>query len=147
MQPFSYEVLHKDEGSSARLGVLHTAHGDIPTPVFMPVGTAGAVKAMPAEWLEDLERGIILANTYHLYLRPGHERIAETRRTASIHVMETGDTDRQRRLSGVQPQGVAPNQEEGVHFRSHLDGSLTFPDAGEGYRYPARTGIGYRHGV
>ena len=52
---FSFEVLHKDAGTNARRGVLHTAHGDVATPVFMPVGTAGAVKAMPAEWLDALE--------------------------------------------------------------------------------------------
>lgn len=71
MGNFGFEVLHKEEGSSARLGVLHTPHGDVPTPVFMPVGTAAAVKAMPAEWLEQLGTSLILANTYHLYLRPG----------------------------------------------------------------------------
>ena len=72
---FGFEVLHKDARTGARRGVLHTPHGDIQTPVFMPVGTAGAVKAMPTESLEALDARIILANTYHLYLRPGHERI------------------------------------------------------------------------
>ena len=68
---FGFEVLHKDAGTGARRGVLHTAHGDVATPVFMPVGTAGAVKAMPNESLEALDARIILANTYHLYLAPG----------------------------------------------------------------------------
>src|SRR5688500_2454728 len=64
-------------GSRARAGVLHTAHGDIPTPVFMPVGTAGAVKAMSPRGLSEAGARIILGNTYHLYLRPGTELIAE----------------------------------------------------------------------
>ena len=72
---FAFEVLQKDSATAARLGLLHTSHGDVQTPVFMPVGTAGAVKALPHEWLEDLDAQIILANTYHLYLRPGHERL------------------------------------------------------------------------
>ena len=72
---FSFEVLQKDSGTSARLGMIRTAHGDVQTPVFMPVGTAGAVKAMPHEWLEMLDAQIILANAYHLYLRPGHALI------------------------------------------------------------------------
>ena len=73
---FGFEVLHKDARTGARRGVLHTAHGDVATPVFMPVGTGGAVKAMSNESLEALDARVILANTYHLYLRPGHERVA-----------------------------------------------------------------------
>ncbi len=76
LQMFGFEVLRKDKSSAARLGVLHTAHGDVETPVFMPVGTAATVKALPHEWLEAMNCGIVLANTYHLYLRPGHEGIA-----------------------------------------------------------------------
>jgi queuine tRNA-ribosyltransferase len=72
---FGFEILHRDTRTNARCGVLHTAHGDVPTPVFMPVGTAGAVKAISNDSLEALNACIILANTYHLYLRPGHERI------------------------------------------------------------------------
>ena len=67
-----FDLLHKDNGSEARAGVLHTAHGDIETPIFMPVGTVGSVKAvqMP-ELVTDIKAQIILGNTYHLYLRPG----------------------------------------------------------------------------
>src|SRR5512135_1115086 len=79
---FEFEITHRDSATAARLGVIHTAHGDIDTPVFMPVGTSATVKALPHEWLEDLDARIVLANTYHLYLRPGHERI---RRLGGLH--------------------------------------------------------------
>ena len=72
---FSFRVLARDKKTHARLGMLQTGRGEIETPVFMPVGTAGTVKAMPQEFLEDLNIQIILANTYHLYLRPGEEVI------------------------------------------------------------------------
>ncbi|PYV09315.1 MAG: tRNA guanosine(34) transglycosylase Tgt, partial [Acidobacteria bacterium] len=73
---FRFEVVARDGATAARRGILSTPHGAVETPVFMPVGTIGAVKALPHDWLEDLGTQIILANTYHLYLRPGHERIA-----------------------------------------------------------------------
>src|SRR5216684_3760797 len=72
---FRFEVL-KTDPSGARLGRLTTPHGVVETPVFMPVGTAGTVKGLTQESLEDLGVGILLANTYHLYLRPGHELIS-----------------------------------------------------------------------
>jgi len=72
---FSFEVTALDAATSARLGTLRTGHEEVPTPVFMPVGTGGTVKALPHEWLEALDARVILANTYHLYLRPGPERI------------------------------------------------------------------------
>ena len=74
---FRFDVIHKDRGSAARMGILRTPHGEVPTPLFMPVGTAATVKALPQEILERLDCSILLANTYHLYLRPGHERIAK----------------------------------------------------------------------
>ncbi|MHC4437648.1 MAG: tRNA-guanine transglycosylase, partial [Planctomycetota bacterium] len=70
-----FEVIHKDSGTAARLGLLNTAHGQIETPVFMPVGTAGAVKGITPQQLKDTGAGIILGNTYHLMLRPGIETI------------------------------------------------------------------------
>src|SRR5215470_1831254 len=73
--PFQFEVL-KTDPSGARLGRLTTPHGVIDTPAFMPVGTAGTVKGLTQEALEELDVGLLLANTYHLYLRPGHELIA-----------------------------------------------------------------------
>lgn len=78
-----YELLHKDKNSGARRGVIHTPHGDIQTPVFMPVGTQATVKAMtPEELKEEVKAEIILGNTYHLFLRPGEDLIKEAGRIA-----------------------------------------------------------------
>ena len=78
-----YELLHVDKNSGARRGVIHTPHGDIQTPVFMPVGTQATVKAMtPEELKEEVKAEIILGNTYHLFLRPGHELIREAGRAS-----------------------------------------------------------------
>src|SRR5687768_5210388 len=74
---FSFEVTGKDPETQARVGRLTTAHGEIETPVFMPVGTQGTVKALTQTMLEDLGAAIILGNTYHLYLRPTHTLINE----------------------------------------------------------------------
>ena len=73
----TYELIKKDKQSKARRGVLHTPHGDIQTPVFMPVGTQATVKAMRPEEVRDMGAEIILSITYHLYLRPGHEVVRE----------------------------------------------------------------------
>jgi queuine tRNA-ribosyltransferase len=123
---FGFEVLHKDSGTNARRGVLHTKHGDVPTPVFMPVGTAGAVKAMPGEVLEALDARIILANTYHLFLRPGHERIE---RLGGLHRFMSWDGAVLTDSGGYQVfshRELCRISEEGVEFRSHLDGSKNF---------------------
>ena len=73
----TYELLHKDKTTGARRGIVHTPHGDIQTPVFMPVGTQATVKSMTPEELKEIGAQIILSNTYHLYLRPGHELVKE----------------------------------------------------------------------
>ena len=70
-----FKVEHKDPRTQARSGRIRTAHGEIETPVFMPVGTAGTVKALTQEMLERLDARIILGNTHHLFLRPGHETV------------------------------------------------------------------------
>src|SRR5213594_2738075 len=121
---FAFEVLQKDSATAARLGLLHTSHGDVQTPVFMPVGTAGAVKALPHEWLEDLDAQIILANTYHLYLRPGHERI---QRLGGLHRFMAWDGPILTDSGGFQVISLGDLRvvdEDGVTFRSHLDGSI-----------------------
>ena len=123
---FGFEVLHKDARTGARRGVLHTAHGDVPTPVFMPVGTAGAVKAMPNGFLEALEARIILGNTYHLYLRPGYERIE---RLGGLHSFMAWNGAILTDSGGYQVfshRELRSISEEGVAFRSHLDGSRNF---------------------
>ena len=126
IQKFGFKVLHEDTGTRARLGVLHTAHGDVPTPVFMPVGTGGAVKAMPANSLEALDARIILANTYHLYLRPGHERIAKM---GGLHSFTSWNSAILTDSGGYQVfshRELRDISEEGVQFRSHIDGSKSF---------------------
>ena len=76
-KPFSYELLHVCKQSGARLGVLHTPHGDIPTPIYMPVGTSACVKAMTPREMEEIGTKILLSNTYHLHLRPGEALVKE----------------------------------------------------------------------
>ncbi len=121
-----FEVLRRDELSSARLGRLRTAHGDIETPVFMPVGTAATVKALPQEWLEALGCRILLSNTYHLYLRPGHELIA---RMGGLHRFMSWNRAILTDSGGFQVfshRELRRLSEEGAYFQSHLDGSRHF---------------------
>jgi queuine tRNA-ribosyltransferase len=123
---FGFEVLHKDALTGARRGVLHTPHGDVPTPVFMPVGTSGAVKAMSNGALESLDARIILGNTYHLYLRPGHERIE---RLGGLHQFMSWEGAILTDSGGYQVfshRELRSISDEGVQFRSHLDGSKNF---------------------
>jgi queuine tRNA-ribosyltransferase len=123
---FGFEILRKDARTNARRGILHTPHGDIPTPVFMPVGTAAAVKAMTNDSLEALDSRIILANTYHLYLRPGHERIEKLgglHRFMSWNGAILTDSGGYQVFSHRELRRI---NEEGVQFRSHIDGSRSF---------------------
>ena len=89
----------------------------------MPVGTQGSVKAMTVRDLEDVGAPIILGNTYHLSLRPGADLIARLRWPSPLHRLVTAHPDRQRRLPGLQPRGPSQVREDGVSFRSHLDGA------------------------
>ena len=78
-----FKIESRDKGSKARTGLLRTAHGDIPTPIFMPVGTGGTVKGiLQRDLSEDIDAKIILGNTYHLYLRPGTEILKAGRRSS-----------------------------------------------------------------
>ena len=79
MEPqwFSYDIVAEDPATHARAGVLHTPHGDVPTPIFMPVGTKGTVKGVLVPQLSELGAKIVLANTYHLAMRPGADLVAE----------------------------------------------------------------------
>ena len=70
-----FDIKHKSSDGKARTGIMHLPHGDVKTPVFMPVGTNATVKAMPKDFLEEIDFDIILANTYHLFLRPGADLI------------------------------------------------------------------------
>ena len=90
-----YTLIHQDEATAARVGKLHTAHGVVNTPIFIPVGTRGTVKACTPQMLSDqIQAEIILANTYHLYLRPGHEIVEEGRRIACIYGMAAPNPNR-----------------------------------------------------
>ncbi|MFN8008836.1 MAG: tRNA guanosine(34) transglycosylase Tgt [Terriglobia bacterium] len=118
-----FEILKEDPLTKARVGKLVTDHGEIDTPVFMPVGTAGTVKAMEQSQLEELGAQIILGNTYHLYLRPGHELVHEMgglhRFIAWPHSILT-DSGGFQVFSHSELRDIS---EEGASFRSHLDGS------------------------
>lgn len=113
-----------DTKSAARAGVLHTAHGDIETPIFMPVGTAGSVKAVHQRELEhDIQAQIILGNTYHLYLRPGMELL---RAAGGLHKFNGWSKPILTDSGGYQVYSLGHNRkitEEGVVFKSHIDGS------------------------
>ena len=121
-----FEVLKKHSYSSARLGVLNTPRGKIDTPCFMPVGTQATVKALNRENLESIGAQIILGNTYHLYLRPGHELI---RSLGGLHKFMNWPHPMLTDSGGYQVfslNKLAKVTEEGVTFQSHLDGSSHF---------------------
>lgn len=118
-----FEVTHQDPGTRARTGILHTSHGPIETPVFMPVGTAGTVKAISQEDLESLGVRILLGNTYHLYLRPGHELVREL---GGLHRFMGWSGAILTDSGGYQImslEGLGRVSDDGYEFRSHLDGS------------------------
>jgi queuine tRNA-ribosyltransferase len=119
-----FSIAHRDTSSKARAGTLHLPHGDVLTPVFMPVGTNGTVKALTKDDLQEIGFEIILANTYHLYLRPGVNIIEKANGLHSFTVWENNIlTD----SGGFQVFSLAPFRkitEEGYRFRSHIDGSL-----------------------
>jgi queuine tRNA-ribosyltransferase len=121
--PLRFEIQAQCRETGARAGLLHTAHGSIETPVFMPVGTQGAVKALsPRELLDDLNAQIILANTYHLFLRPGHERIENL---GGLHRFMAWPRAILTDSGGFQVfslDALRKVTEDGVLFRSHLDG-------------------------
>jgi queuine tRNA-ribosyltransferase len=119
---FSFEVSHIDP-TGARRGRLNTPHGAVDTPFFMPVGTQGAVKGLRNEALEELGAQIILGNTYHLYLRPGHELI---RNLGGLHKFMSWDRAILTDSGGYQVFSLSALRKitnDGVRFRSHLDGS------------------------
>ena len=122
-----FEVEFSDPSSQARAGKLHTDHGVIETPIFMPVGTAGTVKAVhQRELAEDVKASIILGNSYHLYLRPGLEIL---QKAGGLHAFNGWDRPILTDSGGYQVYSLAENRkitEEGVHFRSHIDGSAHF---------------------
>ncbi len=127
MEAITYELKHVCKQTGARRGVVHTPHGDIQTPVFMPVGTQATVKSMtPEELKEEVKAEIILSNTYHLYLRPGHELVKEA---GGLHKFMNWDRPILTDCGGFQVFSLSDLRtisEDGVEFKSHLDGSKHF---------------------
>ena len=121
---FTLEQTSKD--SKARVGVLKTAHGEIPTPAFMPVGTLGTVKALTARDVWETGARMVLANAYHLYLRPGTDAVAEA---GGIHKFANWQGSVLTDSGGYQVYSLADlrkTTDDGVHFKSHLDGSAHY---------------------
>ncbi|TEB09445.1 tRNA guanosine(34) transglycosylase Tgt [Pelotomaculum propionicicum] len=124
--PVSFTLVRKDSACSARLGLLHTPHGTVETPIFMPVGTQATVKTMTPEEVRDVGGRLILSNTYHLYLRPGHELVREA---GGLHRFMNWSGPILTDSGGFQVFSLGPLRrvsEEGVTFRSHIDGSEHF---------------------
>ena len=123
MSALSFSIIKKSKESNGRVGIIRTKHGDIETPVFMPVGTRATVKAMSPEELEKIGAKIILSNTYHLYLRPGHELIRDA---GGLHGFMSWPKPILTDSGGFQVFSLGELRkimEEGVEFRSHIDGS------------------------
>ncbi|RJP73931.1 MAG: tRNA guanosine(34) transglycosylase Tgt [Candidatus Abyssobacteria bacterium SURF_17] len=123
---FTFEVIRNDSGTRARVGKLTTPHGIVNTPQFIPVGTQAAVKTLSSEDLHTLGSEIILSNTYHLYLRPGHEVV---RSAGGLHSFMNWPKPILTDSGGFQVFSLAELNkvtEDGVHFQSHLDGSRHF---------------------
>lgn len=121
-----YELLHQDEHCKARHGLLHTNHGTVETPMFMPVGTQATVKTMNPEELIDINSGVILANTYHLWLRPGQDLIE---RAGGLHKFMNWQGPILTDSGGFQVFSLARKKdivEEGVTFKSHINGERLF---------------------
>ena len=123
---FRYELIKEDKHTGARLGKIHTNHGVINTPIFMPVGTQATVKSMTSEDLKVMDANIILGNTYHLYLRPGQEIMEKA---GGLHKFMNWDRPILTDSGGLQVfslNDLRKITEEGVEFCSHLDGSRHF---------------------
>ncbi len=126
MPAVTYEHIKTCKQTGARLGIVHTPHGSFETPAFMPVGTMATVKTLSPEELKEMGAGIILSNTYHLWLRPGHEIIKEA---GGLHKFMNWDRPILTDSGGFQVFSLSDFrkiEEEGVHFRHHLNGSKLF---------------------
>jgi queuine tRNA-ribosyltransferase len=123
-KPGMFKIKCRDKESRARTGILKTAHGDIPTPIFMPVGTSGTVKGiLQRDLKDDIDAKIILGNTYHLYLRPGTEIL---KAAGGLHNFMSWDRPILTDSGGYQVFSLNGNRKltgEGAHFKSHIDGS------------------------
>lgn len=121
--PVRYELQHICRQSGARAGLLHTPYGTVETPIFMPVGTQASVKGIAPEELETIGAGVVLSNTYHLWMRPGSEIV---RKAGGLHQFMQWKHPILTDSGGFQVFSLSDRRhikEEGVHFRSHIDGS------------------------
>lgn len=126
MTAIRYEHIKNCKQTGARLGIIHTPHGSFETPTFMPVGTQATVKTMSPEDLKEMGAGMILSNTYHLWLRPGHDIIKEA---GGLHKFMNWDRPILTDSGGFQVFSLSEFrtiEEEGVHFRNHLNGDKLF---------------------
>ena len=126
MQKFWLEIKHICKQTGARYGILHTPHGDVEVPMFMPVGTLATVKTLSPEEVKSLGAGVILANTYHLYLRPGEDIVS---RAGGLHKFMNYDGPILTDSGGFQVFSLQERRkisEEGVEFKSHLNGDRLF---------------------
>ena len=126
MKNFYLEIKHIDKQTGARYGILHTPHGDVEVPMFMPVGTLATVKTLSPEEVKSLGAGVILANTYHLHLRPGEDIVAKA---GGLHKFMNYDSPILTDSGGFQVFSLQENRkisEEGVTFKSHLNGDKLF---------------------
>ncbi len=126
MTPIRYELIKTCKQTGARLGIIHTPHGSFETPMFMPVGTLATVKTLSPEELKEMGAGIILSNTYHLWLRPGHEIVKEA---GGLHSFMNWDRGILTDSGGFQVFSLSEFrkiEEEGVYFRNHLNGDKLF---------------------
>ena len=123
-----YELKNKEENTEARYGILHTNYGSFETPMFMPVGTLATVKTLSPEEIKEVGSGVILSNTYHLWLRPGEDIV---HKAGGLHKFMNYDGPILTDSGGFQVFSLAKNKkkdivEDGVHFKSHLDGRSLF---------------------
>ena len=126
MKDFYLEIKHIDKQTGARYGILHTPHGDVEVPMFMPVGTLATVKTLSPEELHDMGAGVILANTYHLSIRPGADIVSKA---GGLHKFMNWDGPILTDSGGFQVFSLAEKRkitEEGVTFKNHLNGDKLF---------------------
>ena len=126
MKNFYLEILHIDKQTGARYGILHTPHGDVEVPMFMPVGTLATVKSLSPEELKSMGAGVILANTYHLSIRPGEDIVAKA---GGLHKFMNYDGPILTDSGGFQVFSLAERRkitEEGITFKNHLNGDKLF---------------------
>jgi queuine tRNA-ribosyltransferase len=136
-----FEIRHKDCGSGGRLGLLTTAHGQVETPTFMPVGTAGAVKGITPQQLKETGAGVVLANTYHLLIRPGIETIEKL---GGLHKFMAWDRPILTDSGGYQVfslSSLTRIDDDGVEFASHVDGAKIYLNAAIATEVQNRLGV------